>query len=91
MIVIGILGLIVVAFLFAVLIMGVLGSVQRQARKMVQKGEVTNIKQAKRILSSLGSLPAQMRTEETDELHDKLGRLIEGAEMERHRPVGFRH
>lgn len=69
----------------------VLGSAQKQARKMVEKGEVKNIGQAKRILKSLGSLPAQMRTKETDELHDKLGRLIEIASTTGKEPVGFKH
>ena len=78
------------AFVIAIVVVRAGSVVTKQARKMIQSGRIDNVKQARGILKSLGSMPKDMKTRETDELYDDLKRLIERAEVKHTEPVGFK-
>lgn len=90
MIIIAILLGIVLALILAIVIVGSGSIVTKQARTIIKKGMVTDVKQARGILKSLGSMPKDMKTRETDELYDDLKRLIDVADTQDKKPVGFR-
>lgn len=82
MIVVGIVLAIVIALMLALVIVGVGGTVTKQARKLIESGHITDTKRAYRILRSLGSMPEGMKTRETEELYDKLKLLLEQKEAQ---------
>jgi len=77
MIILGIVAFLGVVVILAIVIVGSIDSDQKKARKIIEKGHIDDLKEAKRILSFLGGLPTGIRTLETDDLYAKLKAMVD--------------
>ena len=81
-----------IAVIFAIILVGARSSVTKQAMRLVESGRIDNLRQARRTLTALATMPRDMQTLETDRLHEDLKRLIQHTDekLMKHNPMGFK-